>query len=361
MQEEKQQEFEDSGEIDFVKLLKTVVESKKTILKIILIFAFIGLFLAVFSVNKYTASTVFLPQVGGEKVGGSLGGLAALAGVNISGGSEGSEIVPSLYPQIINSIPFQRELLNTKLTIKGQEKQVSYAEYYTEVYNPGFLSTVKKYTIGLPSLLLASAKKEKGNRVSSDSIIVISNKEKGLINRLKEQLSLSINNKDNYVTISVEMEEPIVAAEMTYQTEKLLEKYVIAYKVKKSKQKLDFIKKRYDEKEKEFKIAQEQLASYQDRNQFSSTARSKTRLLSLQAQYDLAFNVYNDLAKQLEAQEIQVKENTPIFTILKPTSVPVNKSNMSKMTILLVTVFIGFLIGLGVVFAKKYYNELKFT
>ena len=141
--------------IDIIKLLKDLWVARKIILKITVAFTFLGLFVAVFSENKFTASTTFVPLGQGSSVGeGSLGSLASLAGINIGGAGNSEEISPELYPQIVGSIPFQLELLNTPLTIEGQTAPVSYSDYYENIYSPGLLSNIKKYTLGLPGVLI---------------------------------------------------------------------------------------------------------------------------------------------------------------------------------------------------------------
>jgi uncharacterized protein involved in exopolysaccharide biosynthesis len=116
---------------------------------------------------------------------------------------------------------------------------------------------------------------------------------------------------------------------------------------------LSFIKTRYLEKEKDFKKVQESLALYSDRNQGVNTARSKTQLMLLQSEYDLAYSVYSELAKQLETQEIKVKEDTPIFTIIEPVFVPLEKSAPKRSIILTIWIFLGLVISIGYIIGKQ--------
>ncbi|MCH3883128.1 MULTISPECIES: Wzz/FepE/Etk N-terminal domain-containing protein [Tenacibaculum] len=353
----------DLQEIDLVSLIKTLVNKKKTIYRLLFIFMVIGLFLAVFTPKEYTGSTIFVPQGTDGKKSGGLGGLAALAGINIGGGAGDSGIPLNLYPEIINSIPFQKELVKTPLTIKGQESKITYKEYYDSVYNPGFLFHLKKYTIGLPGFLInkfkGEAKDNVQSKVDSDSIFHITFKEKKLFDQLKSQISLSVDRNDNFITLKAKMPEAISAAELTYSAEKILEKYIIDYKIKKSSEKLSFINKRFSEKKKVFLEKQQQLASFQDRNRYSNSARSQSRLTSLQSEFDLAYNIYNELAQQIETQKIQVKEDTPIFTVIKPVSVPMEKSAPNKLSIFLVWTFFGFFLGIVLVFGREFYNNYK--
>ena len=340
--------------IDIIALLQSIWTGKKLILKTVLVFMILGLFIAVFSQNEYTASTTIVPQSSSEKPGGSIGGLAALAGINLGSVGQQSSISPTLYPQILTNISFQKELLETLITIEGQDKKITYKEYYTNVYSPSVLSSIKKYTIGLPGVLIGLLKSDEISKEESknnDSLPQITEDDKKLIELLLEQLSMEVNDKDGYIGLSTTMPEARAAAELTQKAQELLEQYVIDFKIEKSSSELDFIKNRYQEKEQEFQKIQQKLAVYTDRNQNVNSARAKMELMLLQSEYDLAYGVYSELAKQLETQELKVKEDTPIFTILQPVFVPLEKTGPNRALILIIYTFLGFVLSIGYILA----------
>src|SRR6056297_1037144 len=92
----------DSDEIDLIALAKTLWDNRRTIFRIVVIFTSLGLLIALFSKNEYTASTTMVPQTSNPtaKIGG-LSSLASLAGFNLDMGAAGYDISPVLYPQII--------------------------------------------------------------------------------------------------------------------------------------------------------------------------------------------------------------------------------------------------------------------
>lgn len=353
----------EEDDIDFIALAKTVWKGRRTIIRTILIFILIGLFIAVFSEKEYTASTTFVPQTSNTKIGGNLGGLAAMAGINLGDMGGESGISPAVYPQIINSVPFQLELLHTPLTINGQDKKITFEDYYTNVYSPGLLGYIKKYSIGLPSIIISAIKGKRKNSslnlIKESQLISITIEENNLIKRLNEQLLLSMNDKDGYVSVSANMPEAMAAAELTKKSQELLQQYIINFKVLKSSEELKFIEDRYEEKEKEFKRAQQRLARFEDQNKFINSAIAKTSLMRLQSEYDLAFNVYSELSNQLEKKRLQVKEDTPVFTVLKPVTIPINKTKPNKPLILVIWIFIGAIVGVGIVFGRTIVLELK--
>lgn len=323
---------------------------------------FIGLFIAIFSEKEYTASCTMVPQSaeGGSKLGGSLGGLAAMAGINLGSMTGGTTISPILYPKIVNSIPFQKELMKTMLDIEGQESKMSYSKYYLELYRPGLISKIKKYTLGLPFVVLKviSNKDDDLKKVIvEEKLLSISKNEQELIDRLSEQFSLEVYDKEGYVTLSVVMPEAKAAAQMAEKGQELLQKAICEFKIRKAREQLMFIEQRFIEKEKEAKYAQEKLAVFRDRNRNVSTATAQTELEQLTAEYNLIYGVYSELAKQLETQKIQVKENTPIFTLIEPVTIPFDKSSPKRGLIILGWIFLGLVIGIGNVF----YSDLIVT
>ena len=351
--------------IDLLAFAKTTWAGRKIVIKYILIFMAIGLFIAIFSKKEYTASVTIVPATEGKSISGNLSGLAAMAGVNLGGLSGKSGISPTLYPQVTSSISFQKELLLLPLTFEGHNSAITYKDYYMNYSSPGVLGYLKKYTIGLPRLIL---KKIKGNPNANSTVISVkgglqieslTEDENILLKQLSSQLKLDINAKDGYIKLSMKMPEPLAAAEMTQKAQLSLQKYIINFKVQKSVEKLKFINERFIEKEKKFKFSQKQLARFQDQNQFVNSAQAKTKLMGLQTDFNLAYDVYSELAKELESQKIQVKEDTPVFTIIKPVSIPFERSKPKRIIILFIWTFLGIIIGVGMVFRKTFFYSLK--
>jgi hypothetical protein len=160
---EKQRELMKEDEIDLIAIVRTLLKEKKVIIKTTLIFMVVGLLIALFSPKVYKSSTTILPQMASAKKGGGLSSIASLAGISLGSVGNGSEISPLLYEQIVGSTPFQKELLKTPLTIQGVSGKISFVDYYTNIYSPSLFSLFKKYTIGLPGLILKSIKGNKKN------------------------------------------------------------------------------------------------------------------------------------------------------------------------------------------------------
>jgi len=353
----------EEDEIDLIQLAKTLWAGRRTVIKTTLIFMVLGLFIALFSAKEYTASTTMVPQSAesGSKLGGSLGGLAAMAGIDLGSMGGGSAIPPTLYPIIIESVPFQKEMMKIPLSVEGVENEVTFAHYYEEVYEPGVFEIMKRYTIQLPRHLINAIR---GSRVAADNpngddLLTITFKDKLLMERLSDQLSLEVNDKDGYVSISAVMPEARQAAEVVLKAQTLLQEAIIDFKIQKAKDQLAFIEERYAEKEVVFLKAQEKLARFRDQNKNVRTAVAQSQMERLQTEFSIASSVFTEMAKQLETQKIQVKEDTPVFTIIEPVSIPFERSKPNRPMILIIWTFLGGIIGVGMVFGRQFLGSVK--
>jgi len=115
------------------------------IFKSVIFFSFIGLFIAVTSQEEYNSYSSMIQQStgGGKAMNGGISDLAAIAGISLGSISSSSNIPITLYPRIVNSLNFKKELLNSKIVVQGLENDVTLLEYYDSIYEPGILNNIK--------------------------------------------------------------------------------------------------------------------------------------------------------------------------------------------------------------------------
>jgi LPS O-antigen subunit length determinant protein (WzzB/FepE family) len=354
-------------EIDLIALAKTLWNGRKLIIKTVLVFMLFGLFIAVFSDKEYTASSTMVPQLSSSrsKVGG-LSSLAAMAGFNLNMNMESNELSPYIYPQIVQSVPFQLELMEAPFNFEGIDHPISIYEYYINYAKPNVISLISKYTIGLPFVIINALKPNKPEvspAIATDSLlyspIALTENQELIRKMLSKRVTLETNDKDGYVLLNAIAYDPKLAAQMAHKAQSLLQKYITEFKIKKATAQLNFINERYAEKKKEFQKAQANLAIFVDRNKNVTSAVARTEQDRLQNEYKLAFEVYSQLAQQLEQAQIQVKEDTPVFSIVKPVTVPLEKSNPNRPMILVIWTFLGGIIGIGWLFGKQFIATVK--
>ena len=276
---------DNTDEIDLIELLKKIYLEKKLILKISVLAALFGVVYALFQPNQFTSSTTFIPQLSsGVKTGGSsLSGLASLAGINIGSMESSSEFPPTLYPQVVNGVPFRVELLSNK--IKLNNELVSVKDYFSlNKSSINIVGTIKKYTIGLPSLILSSFKNQK-EYTNESKIYSITEEDKYLFQILENNLSLSINEKEGFITISYTDNNKNVAAQITKISQNLLQEKIIEFKNKSSKEMLDFATKQYSDKKESYEKLQDERAVFVDKNINISSSLFQNKLRRLESEF----------------------------------------------------------------------------
>lgn len=353
---QQQNNFEEE-EIDILALVMRLWEKKWFIIKVTCVFAVLGVFVAIFSPKEYTASCVVVPETkGGAFSGGSLGGLAAMAGINLGGANGGEMLSPLMYDKLIKNIDLRKELMHTPINWEEYDHPVTILDYYTnqEYAKTSVLGAVKKYTIGLPFVILNAIrgdqeKEEVALPSDGPKLSAYTQDELKCIKAFAPQYSIMADKKNGDVTITARMPEALAAAQVAEAVKNLLQKYVIELKLQKAEVNYEYIKQRYDEARVVFEQKQAEYAKFQDANKVLSTALSKAKEEQMRSEFNVAKDLFNQLTTQLVQAEMKIKEDIPILTVVEPVQVPLEKSAPQRVKILFIWCFLGGLLGCGLI------------
>ena len=346
---------EDEQDIDIVELIQKMWLNRMLIIKITVVFMVLGLVVALVSPKVFTASCDVVPQTSSQSSTKSqMSSLAKLAGIDLAQDQDGKTLSPYVYENILKSTKFRKELMQTKIKFEKADRPVSFFEYYTseEFNKPTIIDYALKYTVGLPGLILGAIRGEQPEPDYSalegekSKIETTTKEEYETMKILNEAVVLTLDDKKGYVTITVNMPEPLAAAQLAQATVDLLQQYITVFKVEKVQSNLDFVQGRYDEVKAEFEDVQARRARYRDANHNTIKNQARIEMERLEAEYQLAMNVYSELAMQLEQAKIRVKETIPILTIINPVTVPYKKSKPSRAMILIAFTFLGGVAGM---------------
>lgn len=353
--------------LDIMALLRQLWDGRLRIIIWTVVFILLGLGAALTMKRTYTVDTVMVPQLNSNS-NNPLSSLASLAGFDLGSSSSGSELSPLIYPQIVSSVPFQKELMYTPLHYAKLDTAVSLYTYVMDYDQPTFGDKVKKYTIGLPFVILKSIMGEKkqeeivlpvdSTQLDAPKPVVITKDEEKVLKIIEKSVSLNVDKKEGYITLSVIGSEPLQTAELAMKAQQLLQDEVTRFRLEKSESELEYIQARYNEIKREAESTQAQLARVRDRSQNLGTMQDRLEIERIQAKYNVANSVYVEMAKQLEQAKMQVKKDTPMFTVIQPVSVPTKPSNSRAKTLIIWT-FLGFVLGCGMVLLRGYLPKLK--
>ena len=321
-------------EIDLVDVLKPVWKQKKLILLISFFFTLLGIAAALLSPAIYTSSTTFITTNSESAGNSSLSGVASLVGINLGGISNSDNISPTMYPQIGESVEFKRKLLEKHIDEKKEIKLIDFL--------------IEHYKIKQSSL-------ESYNKNNKSFISETENELFDIINNI---LTIAVNKKDRFITISSSMPNSEYAANTCVNAREILQETVISNRIKSAKQKLQFSEEQLAEKRIEFEEVQNKLAYFNDSNLNIVTSSIISQRDKLEAEFNIINAVMIELSKQVEQRKLQVSEDTPVFSIIKEASMPVNRSSPKRVQMVIVFGFIGFVISFVYVVGKKYLKEM---
>lgn len=314
-----------SDEIDLIELLKTVWDGRKQVIIISFVFVSIGVAAALLSPVVYTSTTTFINSQSEPNSSSGLSGVASLVGINL-GGYSGNEISPTMYPLIGESVEFKRSLLKSSVDKEKQIKLESFLADYNQMKAPESIDNSKLF---------------------------ISEYEDGLFNLISDIISISVNQKDAFITISAKMPNSEYAANVCINAREILQETVINNRIKSAKQKLDYSEKQLKSKRIEFEEIQNELAFFNDSNLNLVNSSVINERNKLEAEFEIINAVMIELSKQVEQRKLQVSENTPVFSIIKEASMPVVRSSPKRTQMVLIYGFVGLIISVSYVLIKK--------
>ena len=346
-------------EFDFKKLFKIIWKKKIMVLMITVVFFIIGTIISFMSPYEYTATTTMIPaKVSGGST--SINQLASLAGFDFMGGGSDQIISPDLYPTIIKSTPFLKELSQFKIKTKDYENRILLKDFLNNYSKLGFIDIFKKDILEkkIKSLNIESIKKEnKKLDLSSEKYFFYSDKDKSIYKLISEKIFINYDVREGVLSIQATMPDPISAAELAQQTTDLLQKKIIDFEIKKAKEELIFLEKKHFEIQKEYNEKKYILAEFQDKNSNLRSARSNIMLSQLQFEFNLISDVFLQISQKLESQKLQVKKETPVFSIIEPVHVPLIRSSPIRTKILKIWIVSGFIVAILTVLL---FNSIKY-
>ena len=340
--------------IDLLELARKLWNNKKFIIKVALISAIIGLIVA-FSIPKEYTSSVSFTTKSNKSTSGNMGALASLAGINLNVQSS-EDFSPELYPNIINSTSFVQGLLGMNVEDKSQKIDTTLYVYLKDKQKRAWWS----YIFKTPGLLLSFFKSDQDKEHSGTmNPYFISNEEMQIVEALKNSYSITTNKKIGLTTFEVTLQSPSISAFLADTITSYLQLYIIQERTKKSQTDLENSYKLYKQYKEDYNKSQQRLASFIDRNKniISEAYRSNQRKLELEA--NLTYDIYNQMAKQVQMDEIKVQDETPVFTIIQSPIEPLYPSKPNKKGIFIGVLFFGFIGACGWVLRKDIVNFSK--
>ena len=328
-------------EIDLLELARKLWDERRMIIRWCVAAALIGLVVAFSIPKEYTTTVKLAPEAAnGKSASGGLGALASMAGINLGSSGGADAVFPELYPDIVASVPFIVHLFDVEVQDeKGELTTSTYDWLENHTRSPWWSAVIRLpfKALGWVRSLFSDNEESGAGR----DTFRLTRDENEIAKALSERISVMVDKKTSVVTLSVTMQDPLVSAMLTDTVMRNLQRYVTEYRTDKARNDLEFTQRLFDESQSSYYAAQERYARYMDANQNIVLRSVRTEQERLQNEMNLAYQVYTQMAQQLQLAKAKVQEATPVYAVVQPATVPLRPSKPSKMMILAGFIFLG--------------------
>jgi uncharacterized protein involved in exopolysaccharide biosynthesis len=346
-------------EISLLDLLVVLAQNRRFVIGCIATLTFLGLIYAVVAPEQYTSSAEMVREVEGGS-GSVPGGVSALRGLGINLGGGATGLTAETYPRILTSREVMLAVVRDTFYFADEEQEMRFVDYHAE-QGTGILAALKKYTIGLPGQLLSALKGEPRQRpvetLDGDRQVYPTEEEEEAMEIISDMVNSSVDVESGIMTVSVTDYDPVRAAEITDSFLQHLTERVRTIRTQKARDNLAFINERFEEAKDELEAAEQRLAAFSDRNRDIQSARLRTERDRLQRQVRFASNLYSEFQTQRTQAQIELQRSQPVITILEAPTPPLKRSAPQRTLLVLLSMFLGGLVGIGGAFARTFFTS----
>jgi hypothetical protein len=269
----------------------------------------------------------------------SIGNIASSLGFDIGGINGTDAISPNIYPELLKSNNFIYDLLNCRVKTLDNKIDTTYYQY--------LLKYQKANPLLVPFKNISrhfSKKEDIEDPPMPKNIFLLNKGQTAIFNAIRDNIGCSIDIKTNLITISVEDQDPLVAAIIADSINTRLQKFITKYRTGKARKDYAYYKKLTAQAKAKYEKSRDAYSRYSDNNTDPILQSVRSNIEDMENDMQLKFNAYSALNNQLQAAHAKILENTPAFTVIKSPTVPVKPAGPKRMAFVVAMVLLS-LIG----------------
>jgi len=366
--EEKLQNIQQEEDINYVEYASKLWKKRKTLIVWTIAGLVFGVFMAIITPKTYNVETILAWETDSRMGGGNVSSLASMMGISIDNSSDA--INPNLFPYVMSSTPFVFEVLDTPVrTKKGIETDyLNYVLNYKKIpWWQTVMSIPAKSTSVVKSLFSKKTGKKwkKGDHIEVDSLSIeaLPGVVRRVIRSFSDVVTYTADKKTGKISLLVQEQDPLVAKTVTDEIVANLTDYMTSYRTSKARQDVEMLTKICDERKAEYYAAQKAYAKYMDSNKNIILQSAQAEREHLQQEMNLAYQIYSQVATQLETARIKEQTSKPVFAVIEPAKVPTKNSAPDVMKFAIVFAFLFFAFTSAYILfwdlAKEKFEEIK--
>lgn len=316
--------------IDFPRLWAALVRRKKTYFKVIPTVIMVVWIISLGVPNYYKCKIQIVPEDNTLGGSGTLAMLASSFGLNLGGGTSGSDaITVLLYPDLMNSVDFKTTLFSIKVKRPSDKEPMTYYDYLKNEQKEAWWLEARE---GLMDAIIGEKEEKKAYHAADPFELTPEQASiSAMINsKIVCSIGTSVAKQASVITIEVTDQDNHVAAMLADSVKEHLQEYITDYKTKKARHDLEFTEHLYKDAKKSYERARQMYADFMDSNQDIMLENVRQKQTDLENEMQLLYNNYNAISTQLLAAKVRVQEVTPAFTTLLPATVPLFPSGPNR-------------------------------
>ena len=334
----------EESSIDFGALWRSVTKRKKIYYKVLGITFVLGCVYA-FSLPKvYKCEVMLAPELSTSRSTSSIASLARSFGMRLGNNAMGGSseaLLPTLYPDLMNSVDFKTSLFDVQVCAKDSVKPKSYYDYLLNDQKRTWWGKAIGGTISALVSLIATKDSTDNSKVNP---FRLTKQQTRIAQMIDRKVVCDVDQKTLVITIDVRDQDPLICATVADSVKERLQQFITDYRTNKARVDYEYNKKLCAEAKVRYERARQRYAEFADANQDLVLQSVRTKLTDLENELQLQFNTYQTYVAQLQSAEAQVQQDTPAFMTLQSATVPVKPSGPNKKKIVFVFLFLAFAI-----------------
>ncbi len=348
---------------DVIALFKAIRQDKKKMWIYCGIAALLGVAVALDTPKRYTSGVMLTPESSESSgLSSNISSLASMIGMSMKLGSSSDAIYPEIYPDLMESNDFKVSLFPIEVETIDKKLKTTYYDYLDKHQHVSWYDYPIMWFKNLMKHLVSNPVPDVAPSADGKMHVNpfrLSRRQDDIATTIGKNLSCKVDKKTSAISIEVTDCDPLIAATMADSVKERLQAFITDYRTNKARHDLAYIEKLYDEAHQQYVQARQQYAAYSDANQELLLESYKSKQEDLENEMQLKFNVYSQMAMQLQLARAKVQEHTPAFTVIQSASVPILHSSKSKASRVLTYIAIGFFLRLVILMWKRRHDIVR--
>lgn len=330
--------------IDLKQLVRKLFQKKMMIIISTILVGIISSILIVCVPREYTSQVMLAPEDDGS-AGSSLSDIASSFGFDFAAMRSSDAIYPMLYPDLFKSNDFVVGLLGIRVRTLDGSLDTTYLEYLMnhQKYAPWVpvIRTLKRLVKPKPRSIASTSTKTK------DGIdpFMMTEREYGIVNKVKENVKCIVDKKTNVITISVTDQDPLICATMADSACSRLQNFITQYRTSKARADFEYYSKLTEDAKTDYEEAVKAYSDYCDSHKGMALQAFISRRDELESEKEAKYNTLTALNGQIQTAKARIQEKTPAFTMLQNASVPIKASKPKRMIFVFSMTMLAFVVS----------------